>query len=362
MKTLFLSHTYDTTNGWGRYAEGFVRAARSAGAEVSAPALEGRPSVTTGRLQIAAAPLEALRLLEQARAADIIHALTEPSAPLAMCLSFLSGRPYAVSAIGTYSVLESYPPSVRWLYRAAFSRARGAAFLSRYTASVARKNFPNARSRVVHGGFDAPDSAPVREGPRPPYRILSVGALKPRKGFHSLIEAAALLKEKGFGFRLRVAGAGLEEGYGKKLLEMVKSNGLEGTVEFLGRVGEEDLGGLYASSDVFVLPSEHDGTAFEGLGLVYLEAMARGLPCVGCLESGAMDIIRDRENGRLVPPGAPLVLAAVIEDLLVRKEAWTAMSAAALKTASAFSWDAAAEAMRGLHEEVIAAHRHHSRV
>jgi glycosyltransferase involved in cell wall biosynthesis len=85
-----------------------------------------------------------------------------------------------------------------------------------------------------------------------------------RKGGDLVLEAFRRLHEEDGGLRLVIAGPAEDP-----------APGMEG-VEYVGDVGNEALGRLMASSDVFVMPSR-----FEAYGLVFPEAMAAGLPCVG---------------------------------------------------------------------------------
>jgi glycosyltransferase involved in cell wall biosynthesis len=71
-----------------------------------------------------------------------------------------------------------------------------------------------------------------------------------------------------------------------------------------------DVPALLAASDVFVLAS-----LWEGLGLVFLEAMAAGLPVVATRVSAVPEVVVDGETGRLVPPGDPVALARAMQDL-----------------------------------------------
>ena len=126
------------------------------------------------------------------------------------------------------------------------------------------------------------------------------------------------------------------------------------SLTFHGRVSEDALDRFYANADLFVLPSEHDGLAFEGLGLVYLEALSYGLPVIGCFDSGAEDVIRDGVNGLLVPPGDPERLAAAIESILGNGETWKKMAEAAPTSIDRFRWEHVGAEMDTVYKTVIA--------
>lgn len=337
MRLLFLTSDLDVTNGWGRYAAGFLAQAKARLGEGNVVAPD--PATLRSAKPAVILPLRLLsdvwRLLPLARRADVIHAATEPTAPLAWTLSKLSGRPYVVSAHGTYADANAYGPLARWWMRRAF-RGGTVVAVSRYTAEVARRSFAPRRLDVIPGGVaDAPAQAP-RSAPSRPAKLLAVGALKPRKGFHTLVAAMASLAPSEAA--CVIVGVGGAE-YARRLEDQVRAAKLEGRVSFRGRVSDDELDRLYAESDLFVLPSEHSGAAFEGLGLVYLEALMRGVPSIGCLDSGAEDVIRDGVNGYLVPPGDPPALVKAVRSAL-RPDVWPRLASAARGSVDGFRWDA----------------------
>ncbi|MDT0616726.1 glycosyltransferase family 4 protein, partial [Streptomyces lancefieldiae] len=99
---------------------------------------------------------------------------------------------------------------------------------------------------------------------------------------------------------------------------------LEGRVEFAGRVSDEELRQCYQSAAVFVMPSEN-----EGFGLVYAEAMAHGVPCIGSDRDAAREVIAHGESGLCVPAGNSTALADAIVALLRSTELRSQMSRAA---------------------------------
>jgi len=88
-----------------------------------------------------------------------------------------------------------------------------------------------------------------------------------------------------------------------------------------------------ADADIFALPSW--GEAF---GIVYLEAMARMRPVIGCLDNGAADIISDGVDGLLIPPHDEVALAQALGCLLSDPEQCRTMGTAGRQTAEQFTW------------------------
>ncbi len=136
--------------------------------------------------------------------------------------------------------------------------------------------------------------------------VIAVGNLKPLKGYDVLLDAMKILKDRGFLFQLLIAGDGSER---PKLERMVLALELNDIVKFLGEV--EDVPTLFAGAQVAVHPSRS-----EGLSNAILEAMAEGLPVVATAVGGTPEIIMDGENGLLVPPDDPMLLAKAIQSLL----------------------------------------------
>jgi glycosyltransferase involved in cell wall biosynthesis len=161
---------------------------------------------------------------------------------------------------------------------------------------------------VVHCGVDLPaGKAPVsrRGGTLTDMNILTVGRLVALKGHWNLIQAGALLRERGFQVKIRIVGAGP---YEMRLRHLTGKTAADEIVMFLGAVGEEDLAEQYAWADVFCLPS-----MMEGVPVVLMEAMARGLPVVATQITGIGELVEDQTSGLLVRPGRADLLADALE-------------------------------------------------
>ena len=89
-------------------------------------------------------------------------------------------------------------------------------------------------------------------------------------------------------------------------------NASELTVNFLGRVSDNELAGVYAESDVFAMPSDQ-----EGFGLVFVEAMARGLACVCGNRDASREVVDDKVTGLAVDPDSPEAIGDAITRLLL---------------------------------------------
>jgi glycosyltransferase involved in cell wall biosynthesis len=177
-----------------------------------------------------------------------------------------------------------------------------------------------------------------------------------RKGLHTLVEAVSLLRRDGLEIRCDIVGQspGLSR-YPTQLRRLIERLGVSHAVTMLGRVSEGELEGLYAGADLFTLPSEHDGQRFEGLGLVYLEALSWGVPVIGSYESGAEDVIVHGENGLLIRPGDVPGLAAAIRSILEDEALRDGMMVAARPSVSHFRWDAVGSRLLEVYRRCAAA-------
>jgi glycosyltransferase involved in cell wall biosynthesis len=232
--------------------------------------------------------------------------------------------------------VQSSLPWLRGFVRWALRTSDAVVAISSYTArEIAR--FAQVPVRVIPYTLGFPEAQAARGSAGDgSFRILFVGRLVERKGVTHLIEAVRCLPAD-LRARLTVIGDGPERA---ALSEQVRGSGLDGRVDFRGRVPESALREAYAASDVLVLPSIVDARGdTEGLGVVLLEAMSYGVPVVGSDSGGITDIIENGESGLLVPPADADQLARALERL-ARDPALAARLGAAgeRRVRTAFGW------------------------
>ncbi len=165
---------------------------------------------------------------------------------------------------------------------------------------------------VVHCGADLGRYQASEPDEHRGTRLLAVGRLAPQKGFHVLLEALADLRAEGHEVSLALVGSGPEEA---SLRRRARQLGVEGHVEMLGAVGQDEMPAHYARADVFCLPS-----FAEGVPVVLMEAMASGRPVVASAVAGVPELVEDGVSGYLVPAGNAAALAGAIARLAVSPE------------------------------------------
>ena len=200
---------------------------------------------------------------------------------------------------------------------------------------------PIDRIAVVLPGTDRRvdqwERSQITNGKRDAVRLLSVGSIIPRKGFHDLLAALAPLAD--LPWTLSIAGDTTRNtGAFEQLIGDITRFGFSGRVQVLGAVSDSELDILYTQADAFVLAS-----LFEGYGMVYAEAMAYGLPIIAT-NAGAIPDTVPSEAGLLVSPGdvpaLTLALKTIIEDASYRAR----LSSGALRAAKEQpTWDQAAQ-------------------
>ena len=182
---------------------------------------------------------------------------------------------------------------------------------------------PTATLRRLPPGVDTDtfhprvDGSPVRARYRLTDRpvVVCVSRLVPRKGQDTLVRAWPSVRRRIPGAALLVVGGGP---YLPTLRRLAEHGGVSADVVFTDTVPWEELPAHYAAGDVFAMPcrTRRGGLDVEGLGIVYLEASASGLPVVAGDSGGAPDAVRDGETGYLVDGRSASAVADRITALL----------------------------------------------
>lgn len=178
--------------------------------------------------------------------------------------------------------------------------------ISNFLAERARRlGVPEGRISIIPNGVDL---ALIPSGvARTPFRAVCVARLSWEKGLIDLITAWELVVSDFPQAQLLIVGEGPER---SKLEKMIREKKLTEKITLLGRLDHQRTLETLASGTVFVCPS-----LAEGLGIVFIEAQACGVPVIGTRVGGIPDVIQDGVTGLLVVPHQPEALAAAIKKL-----------------------------------------------
>jgi len=216
--------------------------------------------------------------------------------------------------------------------RRALAHARHVVATSETTAQTLSRDFAVSPDRLSVAAPGTERAERATGGGDAPH-LLSVGAVVPRKGFDVLVAALSEMADRPW--RCTIAGSlDRDPETAQALHTQIAEAGLADRVTLTGALEPDALDDLYRSADIFVMPSR-----YEGYGMAFTEAMARGLPIVAA-QAGAVPATVPRAAGILVPPEDTLAVAealrALLEDAAKRQE----MSDAAFAHARSLpSWD-----------------------
>ncbi len=210
-------------------------------------------------------------------------------------------------------------------------------FVSRYTRSRFAPAFgPAASLEYLPPGVDTdrfkPDPAARRElrdryrlGDRP--TVVCLSRLVPRKGQDMLIEALPSIRHRVDGAALVIVGGGP---YLDSLRALARRCGVTDHVIFTGGVPAAELPAHHALADVFAMPcrTRGGGMDVEGLGIVFLEASATGVPVVAGKSGGAPETVRHNETGLVIDGRSVPDIADAVAGLLTDRDRAAAMGAA----------------------------------
>ncbi len=349
MKVIFLTHHLKGTDGWSRYANDLAQDLQKQGADVlclvheyteNSPLKQERP--LGAPLGYIANPFASFSTAKSVRgmiekfSPDIVHVIVEPYATVLPFLGNISlnslgkkSPKWVITVHSTYAFLPILVSGWRRLVSTILTRKLYAKIdsviavseftkqhLLRHMTAIGEQSLVANKIDVLAGGVHMEHATPnIPAKNNSPKEILFVGALKPRKGLLEAINALAFVKTN---VVYRIVGTYKEQDpYIQLLKQKITEHHLEGKIIFEGQVSNEKLQALYANADLFLMLSTNNGADFEGYGLVYIEANAHGVPCIGPKDSGVSDAIRDGKTGFLVDQYNSQTVAQKVDAVLV---------------------------------------------
>ncbi len=212
-----------------------------------------------------------------------------------------------------------------------------------------------SRVVVIPNGIDPEDLQPQDEPELKRLRaefaapdeklVLLIGRLVYEKGFQLALEAMPRLIQDVPGTRFLVAGSGTHE---QELHDQAAELGLMEHGTFLGWIGDDVLHSLYRIADVCLVPS-----IYEPFGLVALEAMASGCPCIVADTGGLREVVPHMEAGLRFRARDPEALGEMVERLLTDAELRDRLVAEGSEHILRFDWADVAETTAGVYAELV---------
>ena len=269
--------------------------------------LPGNPGLSSSGGWLAQSLSAAVQRINRNCRIDVIHAHSAlPCGDAAERLSRELGIPFVVSVHGLDVFSEHQTGNLfgPWCRRVSENIYRGARAVICVSDQIRRHIADlNTNSYVVYNGVDAERFSPAPEQTVSPL-VLSVGNLIPSKGHALLLRAFARATKSAPEWQLQIIGEGPER---SSLVRLTEQLGISGRVVFYGRQDRRAVAETMQRCAIFALPS-----SYEGLGCVYLEAMACAKPVIGCEGQGIAEIIQHGSNGMLVSPESEDTLASAL--------------------------------------------------
>ena len=367
LKVGYVTSSLSSAGGWARYSKGIIESVskmtdvivltrRDAENEADGftiyPVLPTQDNSFHPRIQCNVF-LNTLRYL---RGCSVIHSMIEPFACGAALASHLLGARFFLTLHGTYAV----PPKVnspkafckrqmmRVMYRLATIKTTG----SPKNVSLVEEVLPLGDCRIIPNGVDPETFCRINlDGPTQPF-LLTVGAVKPRKGVDITIRALALLKEEFPNLLYKIVGETVSGSsffaYAKGL---TREHDLESRVEFLGRITDEELCRLYNRCSVFILAAQTRNGAFEGFPMVFYEAQACGAPIISTRGFGSEYVVKDGYNGFLTNEDDVVGTAEAVKKIIRNTDLRAQMVKNSLYEASKHTWDHAAAQVMNMYQD-----------
>ena len=177
--------------------------------------------------------------------------------------------------------------------------------------------------------------------------ILTVCRLARSKGLEYLAQAIPMIVKSIPNARFVIVGT--DWGMKEEMESIAKQAGCSSRLIFTGQITEtDDKTAMFKEADLFLLPS-----IGEAFGIVYLEAMAAGIPIVAARAGGVPDIITDQENGIMVEPKNPEAIAGAVEKLISDQKLSKQIVKNNLEKVKRFSWKLIAERVEQVYQEEL---------
>ncbi|PWB39062.1 MAG: hypothetical protein C3F02_00375 [Parcubacteria group bacterium] len=360
MRLCFLTHNLDFKNGGGRLSNDLLTQLHIARPDITIDVLtmakSGDPReqaiLCTNKIKLLFSFFKIRKML---READIVQAMD--IMPLGI-IAYLFSRGLKKKIIITVIGSGSIQPLHRWFWRSLcayiYRRVSKVTAISSYSAGEIKKIIPDLSVEIINPGINyhyfvqQQSSYIVLDEPF----ILSVGRLKPRKGYEFSIRAFAKIAAQYPALKYIIVGSGQGEYY-HKINKLISDLNLASRIIIKQGIADAELVSLYKSAELFCLLPQNVDFDIEGFGLVFVEAAALGLPVVGTKDSGAEDAVQDGQNGFLAKANNFDSAAQALDKILGDKGLRQRFSQNSLEFAKKFDWSVIIKKYINLYELLL---------
>lgn len=250
----------------------------------------------------------------------------------------LCQNPWAFRTIAQEAMAERFKAKLQCIgYAKAFKNAAMMIYISNHLRSLYRDGnpgVPETRSEIAYVGLNEDTYQAARDltdVKREPLTILSVSAMASWKGAETLVDAVGMLHDRNIPAQLKLVGPWPNPGYRKRIEQQIKDGELMGHVQILGKVSDDELHRLYATSRVYALMS-----SCESFGIPAAEAMAFGTPVISTTCCAIAEVCEGA--GAFGPLADAKWTADAIQRALTDQEQWDVWSTNARRNASRLTW------------------------
>lgn len=353
---------YDETDGASRALQRVARLAGHHGKELTivtslpeSPAVEGvawRNFPPVGRFSLPETREQAmsfppfLEILEYCERQSVAQAIVSTPGPMGL-VGLAAARLLGLELTGIYQT--DIPMHVRFLTASPTLEEMSARYVHWFFGQTDRlyvptqssrdeleaRGVPSARMRLLPSGVDRTQFGPARRDPAiwerfglgARFKFLYVGRISEERNLDGLLRAFMGFLESGLEADLVVVGDG-------PYLSDLQSRYRRPEILFTGFRDGEELAKVYASADLFLYPTEADGS-----GTAVLEAMASGLPVVVSRAGGSRELVETLGGGQVVDTRQPGELRRAMTELFLDPEARARLAASAVDSSSGYDWD-----------------------
>ncbi len=286
------------------------------------------------------------------RKCEIIHALVEPFSPGIALFCFLTGKKLVITLHGTYSNPAALSKIMRNLMSFALRRATLLTTGSLNTEEKAREFFTFNECRFIPNGVDDKVFKHTPSVAKENF-ILTVGAVKERKGADIVIDALALIKDEFPLLSYKIVGDKGKDSYVTKLTEKISGHHLEKRVEFVGNIDDAALVELYNRSLVFILAARNIHGHFEGFPMVFYEANLCGTPVISTKGFGSEYAIKNGHNGYVVNQDSPQEIADTLRLIFRDKELYNKLLIGSIQEGERHIWKNIRPQLENLYSDAL---------